>query len=236
VPLSAEHAILRTTLVEGLAGAARHNADLANDGIALFEVARVYLPSGERLPEERWRAGGICEGGYFAAKGAVEALHEALGIEPLFERASDIPWLHPGKAARVDAGWVGELHPALLDGSWGIFELDLATLFAEVPERVLYEDVVTFPPVRQDLAFVVDEPVLAGELLQAARDAAGEELREARVFDVYRGDQVAPGKKSVAIHVVFQSAERTLSDDDARELRDRVVATLASRFGAELRA
>jgi phenylalanyl-tRNA synthetase beta chain len=78
--------------------------------------------------------------------------------------------------------------------------------------------------------------VLAGELLQAARDAAGEELREARVFDVYRGDQVAPGKKSVAIHVVFQSAERTLSDDDARELRDRVVATLASRFGAELRA
>jgi phenylalanyl-tRNA synthetase beta chain len=236
VPLSAEHAILRTTLVEGLAGAARHNADLANDGIALFEVARVYLPSGERLPEERWRAGGICEGGYFAAKGAVEALHEALGIEPLFERASDIPWLHPGKAARVDAGWVGELHPALLDGSWGIFELDLATLFAEVPERVLYEDVVTFPALRQDLAFVVPEDVLAGDLVQTARDAAGEELREARVFDVYRGDPIPDGRKSIALHVSFQSSERTLADEDAHELRDRIVAAVAERFGGELRA
>jgi phenylalanyl-tRNA synthetase beta chain len=235
VPLSAEHAILRTSLVDGLVAAAARNVDAGNERIGLFELARVYLPTGTELPEERWRVGGIAEGGYFRAKGAVEVLHAALGIEPFVERSRQ-PFLHPGKAARVDAGWLGELHPALLDGSWGIFELDLATLFSEVPERVLYEDVVTFPPVRQDLAFVVDEPVLAGELLQAARDAAGEELREARVFDVYRGDQVAPGKKSVAIHVVFQSAERTLSDDDARELRDRVVATLASRFGAELRA
>ena len=234
VPLSAEHAILRTSLVEGLIAAAARNVDAGNERIALFELARVYLPSGEQLPEERWHVAGIAEGGYFRARGAVEVLHEALLIEPFVERSHE-PFLHPGKAARVDAGWLGELHPALLDGTWGIFELDLETLFSEVPERVLYEDVVTFPPVRQDLAFVVDEPVLAGELIQAARDAAGEELREASVFDVYRGDQVAPGKKSVAIHVLFQSAERTLSDDDARELRERIVTALASRFGAQLR-
>jgi phenylalanyl-tRNA synthetase beta chain len=238
VPLSADHAILRTTLVDGLVGAARHNADLANEGIALFEVARVYLPSppGERLPDERWHVGGVCEGGYFRAKGAVEALHEALGIEPFFERANGLSWLHPGASARVDAGWVGQLHPALLEGSWGIFELDLATLFAEVPERVLYEDVVTYPALRQDLAFVVPEEVLAGELVQAARDAAGEELREARVFDVYRGAPVPDGRKSIAIHVSFQSSERTLSDEDARELRERIVAAVAERFGGELRA
>lgn len=233
-PLSAEHAILRTSLVEGLTAAARHNVDAGNEQVALFELARVYLPSGDQLPEERWHVGGIAEGGYFRAKGAVEVLHAALGIEPVVERIL-LPFLHPGKAARVDAGWLGELHPALLDGSWGIFELDLETLFAGVPERTLYEDVVTFPPVRQDLAFVVDESVLAGELVQAARDAAGEELREARIFDVYRGDQLPPLKKSIAIHVAFQSAERTLSDDDARELRDRIVTALGSRFGAELR-
>jgi len=235
VPLSAEHAILRTSLVEGLIAAAKHNVDAGNERIALFEVARVYLPSGEQLPAERWRVGGIAEGGYARAKGAVEVLHAALRVDPFVERASQ-PFLHPGKAARVEAGWLGELHPALLEGAWGIFELDLDTLFSEVPERVLYEDVVTFPPVRQDLAFVVDEGVLAGELIQAARDTAGQELRDARVFDVYRGGQVPAGRKSIAIHVVFQSAERTLSDSDARELRDRIVAALAARFGAELRA
>lgn len=243
-PLSAEHAILRTSLVEGLVGAAERNLDAGNERIALFEVARVYLPTGGQLPDERWRVGGISEGGYFAAKGAVEVIHTALRVDPLFERATR-PWLHPGKSASVSArvgggaspaGWVGELHPALLPGAWGIFELDLATLFAEVPERTLYEDVVTYPAVRQDLAFVVPEDVLAGELLDAMRDAAGEELREARVFDVYRGGQIPEGRKSVAIRVAFQSSERTLSDEDAQALRERIVTSLAERFGADLRA
>ena len=198
-------------------------------------MARVYLPTGEQLPEECWRVGGICEGGYSRAKGAVETLHAALKIEPVFERTQE-PFLHPGKAAKVDAGWVGELHPALLEGMWGLFELDLATLFAEVPERILYEDVITYPAVRQDLAFVVPEEVPAGDLVQAARDLAGPELREARVFDVYRGGQIPAGRKSVAIRVAFQSPERTLSDEDAQVLRERIVAGLAKRFGAELRA
>ena len=121
-------------------------------------------------------------------------------------------------------------------GSWGFFELDLATLFSDVPERVLYDDVITYPAVRQDLAFVVSEEVAAGDLIAAAREAAGQELREARVFDVYRGGQIPEGKKSVAIRVAFQSPERTLSDEDASALRERIVAALAEQFGAELRA
>ena len=136
----------------------------------------------------------------------------------------------------MDAGVVGQLHPALLEGSWGIFELDLATLFDEVPERVLYEDVVTYPALRQDLAFVVSEEVLAGDLVQTIREAAGGELREARVFDVYRGAPIPDGSKSIALHVVFQSSEKTLSDDDAGELRERIVAAVAERLGGELRA
>ena len=234
-PLTSEHAVLRTTLLEGLVTAAAHNVNMGNEDVALFEVARVYLPTGEQLPEERWHVGGIAAGGYLRAKGAVETLYGALRIEPRLERARE-PFLHPGKAARLEAGWIGELHPTLLDGSWGAFELDLPTLFAQVPERVGYEDVVSFPALRQDLAFVVDEDVLAGDLVAAARQAAGPELREARIFDVYRGDPVPAGKKSVALHVAFQSSERTLSDDDARVLRERIVAELAERFGAELRA
>jgi len=233
-PLSAEHALLRTNLVGGLVGAAAHNVDAGNDAVALFELARVYLPSEERLPDERWHVGGIVAGGYFPAKGAVETLYSALRLEPAFERARE-PFLHPGKAARVGAGWVGELHPTLLEGSWGLFELDLATLFADVPERVLYEDVITYPALRQDLAFVVDESIPAGSLVQAIR-AAAPEVREARVFDVYRGGQIPDGTKSIAVRVSFQSPERTLSDDDAQAIRARIVVALREAFGAELRA
>jgi phenylalanyl-tRNA synthetase beta chain len=234
-PLTSEHGVLRTTLREGLVGAARHNVAVGTEDIALFEIARVYLPSGEELPEERWRVAGIAEGGYARAKGAVETLYEALGIE-LGLRRTQLPFLHPGKAAEVEGGWLGELHPALLEGEWGVFELDLATLFGQVPERVEYEDVVSFPAVHQDLAFVVEEGVLAGDLVAAVREAAGPELRDAAIFDVYRGEPIPVGRKSVALHVSFQSPERTLSDEDARAIRERIVAALGEQFGAELRA
>ena len=105
-----------------------------------------------------------------------------------------------------------------------------------MPERILYEDVITFPPLRQDLAVVVAEDVEAGELVVDARARrAAPELREARVFDVYRGEQVGEGRKSVAIHLSFQAPDRTLSDEDAAAARTEIVAALASRLGAELR-
>ena len=234
-PLSSEQAVLRTTLLPGLVEAARRNVDAGASGIALFEIARVYLPSGEQLPEERWTLAGVVEGGFGHAKGAVELLYAALKRELAVERAEDEPLLHPGTAARCDAGVVGELHPQRLAGGWGAFELDLERLFAGVPERVLYEDVISFPPVRQDVAVVVDEDVPAADLAAAMREAAGPELREARVFDVYRGDQIGAGRKSVAFALAFQSPERTLSDEDAAALRERIVALLRERFGAELR-
>jgi phenylalanyl-tRNA synthetase beta chain len=136
----------------------------------------------------------------------------------------------------VQGGWVAQLDPRLIEGEWAAFELDLEELFAQVPERIVYQDVITFPAVKEDLAFAVDEPVPAGELIAAAREAAGPELREMRVFDVYRGEQVGPGRKSIAFSVTFQSPERTLSDEDAAALRGRIVAALRERFGAELRA
>jgi phenylalanyl-tRNA synthetase beta chain len=96
--------------------------------------------------------------------------------------------------------------------------------------------VITFPAVKQDLAFVVDESVAAGDLIAAAREAAGRELRELRVFDVYRGEQIGSGKKSIALAAAFQSPERTLSDEDAAAIRERIVAALRELYGAELRA
>jgi phenylalanyl-tRNA synthetase beta chain len=200
----------------------------------LFEVARANLPDGE-LPEERTHVAAIVDGGWPRVKGVVDALYAALKAEPSFTRAED-DLLHPGKSASTASGILGELHPAVLDGVWGAFELDFAKLLEEVPEEVRYADVVSFPVVRQDLAFAVPEVVSAAELVAAAREAAGPELREMRPFDVYRGEQVGEDRKSIAFTVSFQSAERTLTDEDAARLRDRIVKVLGERFGAELRA
>ena len=234
-PMSGDQAVLRTTLLHGLLEAARVNVDAGNESIRLFELARVYLPSGEQLPDERWHVGGIAEGGFDAARAAVQTIHEAFHL-PLDVRRTTAAHLHPGKAAETDAGWLGELHPTLLEGSWGVFELDVARLIAPLPERILYDDVITYPAARQDIAIVVPEDVDAGAIVAAAHDAGADELREARIFDVYRGAQVGEGRKSVALHLAFQAPDRTLTDEEAATLRERIVAALAERFGAELRA
>ena len=224
-PYTVNMAALRTELRLGLLESAERNRNAGVEGIALFELARVYRPSGEPLPEESWHAAAITEGGFFRAKGAAELVHDAVAV-PLTVRESG-----PGRSARTDYGELAEL-----PGGWGYFELDLDALFAAAPKLVTYADVITYPAVKQDLAFRVDESVAAGDLVAAAREAAGSELHDLRVFDVYRGEQVGEGKKSVALAAVFQSPERTLSDEDAARVRERIVAALAARFGAELRA
>ena len=233
-PISVELTALRTRLLPSLVEAARHNAEVGERGIVLFEIARVYLPAGE-LPDEHLRVAGVVECDFARIKGVVETIYAELKADPAFERADD-PLLHPGKAAQTPAGTFGELHPSLLEGTWGAFELDLEQLFHASQDPVTYEDVITYPAVRQDLAFSVPDDVAAGDLVEAAREAAGPELREMRVFDVYRGGQVGEGRKSLAFAVSFQSSERTLSDEDAAELREKIVDALAKRFGAELRA
>ena len=165
----------------------------------------------------------VTDGGFFRAKGAVEVLHHALHADPGFAQAEDGVVTVDGAVRRLADGW-------------GYFELNLDTLFARAEDLPLYEDVITFPGVKQDLAFVVDEAVAAGDLEAAAREAAGPELRELRAFDVYRGDQAGPGKKSVAFHAVFQSPDRTLTDADAARLRERIARALEARFDAHLRA
>jgi phenylalanyl-tRNA synthetase beta chain len=234
LPLTSDQSVLRTTLLPSLIGAAERNREVGNDRIALFEIARVYLPSGEELPNEHWSVAGVVEGGYADAKGVVDTLMSALKIEPRYRRGEH-PLLHPGKTASFDAGYVGELHPAVARG-WAAFELDLDALARAVPQRVLYEDVITFPSVLQDLAFVVDDEVAAADLMDAMRAAAGAELRDVSVFDEYRGAQVGEGKRSLAFRVAFGSAERTLTDEEAASIRGRIVEALADRFGAEIRS
>jgi phenylalanyl-tRNA synthetase beta chain len=235
-PITVELAVLRTELLPSLVEVASRNLELGNEDVALFEVARVYLSRGdEELPGERLLVAGIAQGDFLRVKGEVQALLRSLHADVIWGRAHH-PLFHPGKAAEIDAGVVGELHPAVLDETWGAFELDVEKLAAVGRDPVPYEDVITYPAVHQDIAVSVDKDVEVGALVDAAHAAAGPLLREARVFDVYRGAQVGEGRKSIAIHLSFQSPERTLTDEEAAELRSLIVAALADRFGGELRA
>jgi phenylalanyl-tRNA synthetase beta chain len=183
-PLTADHAALRHTLKQGLVATAARHLELGIERVALYEIGRVYLPSRERFAEERVHVGLIDQRGIARAKGAVELVLDALHLDSAFERTDELPFV-PGRGARVVAaghelGRVGELRPTELHGGWGYAELVLDVLALLQPPPRQYDDVITFPPVKQDMAFVVDEHVEAAELEAAAREAAGPELRSER--------------------------------------------------------
>jgi phenylalanyl-tRNA synthetase beta chain len=242
-PMGADQALLRTVLFPGLLASARRNLDAGRDRVALFEVARVVLPApGEELPHQPVRVAGVIAGrdaGYREMKGVAEALERALRVQ-LAVAAAPEPFLHPGRSARLGAGGtLGELHPLVarefgMEERVSLFEIDLAEL--ETPEQTpLYRDVITYPAVRQDIAVVVASEVPAAEVLAVIRAAGGELLAEADVFDTYRGEQVGDGRQSVAVHLQFQAADRTLTDAEANAARETIVTALRERLGGELR-
>ena len=242
-PMGADQALLRTVLFPGLLASARRNLDAGRDRVALFEVARVVLPApGEELPHQPVRVSGVIAGreaGYHQMKGVAEALGRALRVQ-LEVAAAPEPFLHPGRSARLGAGGtLGELHPLVarefgVDEQVSLFEIDLEELATPDPTP-LYRDVVTYPPVRQDIAVVVASEVTAAEVLAVIRAAGGELLAEAEVFDTYRGEQVGEGRQSVAVHLQFRATDRTLTDAEADAARETIVAALRDRLGGELR-
>ena len=141
-PMAAEQALLRTTLVDGLLRRPRERRRGQPAGRAVPQLAQVYLPTGEQLPEERWRVAGIVEGGYDAARLAVEVLHHALKIEPAATRVSIRRSIRGRRRAAYAGAWA-ELHPALMEGARGLFELDVEALTTAVPAHILDEDVIT---------------------------------------------------------------------------------------------
>jgi phenylalanyl-tRNA synthetase beta chain len=180
---------------------------------------------------------------FFAAKGILEALAAQLGAAVGVEPAEE-PFLHPGRSARVlvagePAGWVGEVHP-LVARAWDLegaaaFELDLAPLVAASSSGLeRYRDLTTFPSVYEDLAVVVPEEVSAREVRDAVVAGAGELLAAAEVFDLYRGEQLEEGRKSVALRLEFRAPDRTLTDDEVGERRGAIEAALGE-IGGSLR-
>jgi phenylalanyl-tRNA synthetase beta chain len=136
-------------------------------------------------------------------------------------------------AAGDPAGWIGELHPSLGEGSG--FEVDLGVLATYAETVPLYRDLTSFPALRQDLAVTLGDDVPAAAVLSVVEKAGGKLLASAEVFDVYRGEQVGEGKVSLAIALTFRASDRTLSDEDVEPARAKIVARLQEELGGELR-
>jgi phenylalanyl-tRNA synthetase beta chain len=242
-PMSADGSVLRTTLLGSLLDVARHNAARGQGVPRIFESGAVYRATGERLPHEHHALGALVPGDVFAAKGVLEALLRALRVDASFASAPQ-PFLHPGRSAEVRAGgevvgWLGDVHPLVAE-EWDLagiaaFEVDLDAVIACAPAVARYEDLTSFPELREDIAIVVDATVPAATVLETVRAAGGKLLAGAEVFDVYRGEQIAQGRASLAIALTFRASDRTLTDADVAPVREMIVARLAQDLGGELR-
>ena len=182
---------------------------------------------------------------FHALKGLLEAV---LGVARVDWRAEPLPrpFLHPGRAADVlagdgaELGWIGELHPLVtraweLDGPVAAFEVDFGVVAELAPAAAVYRDVTTFPGVLQDIAVVVPEEVPAADVEAAVRSGGGELLERLAIFDLYRGEQVGEGRKSLALRLEFRAPERTLTDEEVAERRAAIERELAE-IGGKLRA
>jgi phenylalanyl-tRNA synthetase beta chain len=225
-----------------------HEGDGASSPLPEEPLRLAVVMTGSRDPEH-WQSGASGALDFFDLKGVVEGLAESLHVELGYEPATQ-PSLRPGRTAailagrdRVPVGHLGELHPNVVkayelrverDQPVLAATVDLEALLRRVPEAFAVAPAPAYPPVREDLALVVDDAISAGSVRQALLDAGAPLVREVTLFDVYAGDKLGAGRKSLAFHLTFQAPDRTLSDRDVEKVRGRILRRLKSH-GASLR-
>jgi phenylalanyl-tRNA synthetase beta chain len=256
-PLSPEMSVLRTTLTPGLLANAQHNRNHQIDAIALFEIGGVFVHDGEEKEPERVAgvlAGQIGEGVYsdpyrspdfFDIKGLVEEMLEVCGVVDWTLQKTDTPTFHPGRNAEVllgdkQIGVFGEVHPEVLENydlpyKAYLFEFDLEGLTDVATFAKRFEPISVYPKVARDLAIVVDKEILSDMPTALIYTTGGDSVDSVRLFDVYEGEQVPKGKKSLAYTITYHSATETLTDKAVNALHDEVVKGLNRELGAELR-
>lgn len=264
-PISAERMVLRHSVLSSVLEVVASNSRYQSR-IALFEIGDVYLAAEDSiLPDElarlaialtgqRGRAGWQDHGrgarmDFYDLKGVVETLCERTGLAVTYAAAQH-PSFRPGRTARVllgakQLGVFGELHPLVaeaydirLDKGQAVLaaDLDLQAILAAAQDVRAFQPLSAYPAVREDLALVVDRSLSAADVATAVRAAGGFLLQDVELFDLYEGEQIPPGKKSLAYHLTFQAPNKTLTDKDVSKLRGRILAQLERQLGAELRA
>jgi phenylalanyl-tRNA synthetase beta chain len=255
-PISADMAVMRTTLWPGLLQTLRYNRNRQLERIRIFETGRRFSAGTKNLPEQAVITGAACGSAagqqWGLAKREVDYYDVKADVEELFHLSGDNtkvkfvpalhPALHPGQSAAIHCGeqhvgWVGTLHPQLQAqfelGRVILFEIELAALTtARLP---VFAEISKFPAIRRDVAVVVEDAVTAHQVLQAVRKDAGELLVNLELFDEYRGEGIDSGRKSLALGLTLQHSSRTLKEVEVDALITQVITKLKTELGAELR-
>jgi len=265
MPMSEERSVLRTSLVPHLLDVIAYNRNRNLDDVAVFEIGKVFVTDEERLttlPQEKLMLAIAWTGSrsplhwdgkgekvdFYDVKGVFEKLTSYLGIPAVRYVPAAPDGFHPGRTAEIRlgegdglrvAGRLGQLHPSLqqardLDDTY-VLEIELAPLIELANFRIEHRPLPKFPAIGRDLAIVVDEGVAVGDIRAKAEETAGSLLEAIDVFDIYKGERLGAGKKSVALALTYRHPERTMTDEEAAELHGKVVASLEQSFGAELR-
>ncbi len=255
-PMSADMAVMRTTLWTGLLQVVRYNLNRQQRSVRIFETGLSFVEQDDQIIQENRIAGAVCgtllpeqwgersrEVDFFDLKGDVEALFDLAGSRVRFVAAAH-PALHPGQSAQlVDSagqviGWLGRIHPEVikkqdLSSDVHVFELDLEALQqGRIPK---FQALSRFPSIRRDIAIVVDEAITSEQVCNTIRQTIPEQLKEIRLFDVYRGKGVDSGRKSFALGLILQESSRTLVDQEADAAVEWVLVQLEKELGASLR-
>lgn len=261
-PLSDEYPLVRTTLLSSIFDNLARNLARKNDDVALFEVGSVFFPKAlpvTELPDEVVKIAGAITGrrnaqgwnqtndmvDFYDAKGIIEELFANLRVTRYTVEAGTHYAMHPGKTALFKKGrdviaTVGEVHPAVLS-AYGItkpvyiFELDATTVMKYMAKDLKYKALPKYPATSRDLAMLVDVDVNAADIEKAMTKAAGQNLTQITLFDVYTGKQVEEGQKSLAFSLTFQSNDKTLTDAEIDPAIEKIVAKLQKDFNANLR-
>ncbi|HBC4549644.1 TPA: phenylalanine--tRNA ligase subunit beta [Staphylococcus aureus] len=257
MPMSEAHASLRQSLLPHLIEAASYNVARKNKDVKLFEIGNVFFANGEgELPDQVEYLSGILTGDYvvnqwqgkketvdfYLAKGVVDRVSEKLNLEFSYRRA-DIDGLHPGRTAEIllenkVVGFIGELHPTLAADNdlkrTYVFELNFDALMAVSVGYINYQPIPRFPGVSRDIALEVDQNIPAADLLSTIHAHGGNILKDTLVFDVYQGEHLEKGKKSIAIRLNYLDTEETLTDERVSKVQAEIEAALIEQ-GAVIR-
>lgn len=257
MPMSEAHASLRQSLLPHLIEAASYNVARKNKDVKLFEIGNVFFANGEgELPDQGEYLSGILTGDYvvnqwqgkketvdfYLAKGVVDRVSEKLNLEFSYRRA-DIDGLHPGRTAEIllenkVVGFIGELHPTLAADNdlkrTYVFELNFDALMAVSVGYINYQPIPRFPGMSRDIALEVDQNIPAADLLSTIHAHGGNILKDTLVFDVYQGEHLEKGKKSIAIRLNYLDTEETLTDERVSKVQAEIEAALIEQ-GAVIR-
>lgn len=261
-PLTEDQSVMRPSLIPSLINNLKQNINYRNNDLKLFEINTVFSESkeGANQIDERKRVAGLWSGmryheswnlskdkvDFYDIKGIVENLLEELNIRVYtFAQKSDISYIHPGKRASImvnnkEIGRLGEIHPNLLYESGikqpvFIFDFDLKLLQENSLERKSFKDLPRYPYISRDIAVLVDENLPAQDLINYILESGNKNIENVEIFDLYKGNGIPSGKKSVAYRVRYQSSERTLVDEEVNELHEKIVKEIKDKFNAEIR-